>query len=110
MKGKKENLIAILIVVIGILIVLVITKTSLFKKEKMITVPLDTDTVGINFRENFIVGCTQSGEATYKFCSCAYNRMEQEYGEDGMIDLSLNYLKTEQLPEKIEELVLPCIE
>ena len=78
---------------------------GLFTEEK-VTVPLETNNK-IEFRDNFMSGCMEDG--TVENCSCYYDSMLGQLGYDGIIDLGVEYLKTEQIPKKvIDGIVKDC--
>ena len=105
---KNETVIAILATVVGIFIILLIIGMA-SPEEKMVSVPI-TEDVLVDFKSGFIEGCVEDGSVSYQACNCAYNELYKEYGSDGLIELSANYLKTEQLPERAIDVILKCIE
>jgi len=86
-------LVVILVFVIG---------ASEKEEEKMITIPIETESLSTSkFENDFMEGCMGEDSTSYAMCSCAYNSIHNELGDDGIVELSVNYLKTEQIPEKV---------
>ena len=79
--------------------------------EKSVYVPIENKSeIAIDVKSNFIEGCVEDGDASYTLCVCAYNSLRSQLGDEGIIDLSLDYLKTEQIPEKVvEKMIKDCI-
>ena len=95
-----------IILTIVLSVVLTVAVLNISKEEAMITVPIEEPTVSmVDYKESFIGGCIGE-DASYSFCSCAYDSLLNQLGEEGVIDLSMNYLKTEQIPEKVMTNVL----
>ena len=100
---KKNIIIAVLGTIVVIFVILLII--GLTAKDEMVSVPIE-DNVNI-FKEEFVGGCVGEG-STYQSCACAYDLLEKDMGQDGIINMSLEYVKTEKLPAKAVELVTPC--
>jgi hypothetical protein len=101
---KKETIIAILATVVGIFIILMIIGLTA-KDEEMINVPITSTSQ--EFREGFMEGCI-GDDATYQECDCAYTKLENKYGTQGILDLSAEYIKTEQIPADAVAEILVC--
>jgi hypothetical protein len=88
---EKETKLAIGIIIAGLLVGVGVWLSG--TKEEMITIPLATtqDT----FKEDFMSGCTEEG--TYENCNCYYNSLVNRLGKEGLVNLSLNYMQTEQI-------------
>lgn len=60
------------------------------------------------FKDEFVKGCNSEG-GSYTECACMYDSMIDQVGFDGMIDMSINYLETEELPmDVMTEAVETC--
>jgi len=95
----KNSIVTVSATVLGFIIgyFLVILITGGFKEETVF-VPLDTDT-NTEMKDGFMIGCMEEG--TKEDCTCYYNSVLGQLGYDGLIDLSTDYLKTEQIPTKV---------
>ncbi len=65
-----------------------------------------------SFYENYMRGCIRAGEDTLKFrnyCKCTYDYMVDNYGEDGFYSISLDYVKTEKMPQELLDAVEECL-
>jgi hypothetical protein len=94
----KKNI----VVFIALLIVGLTTQ-----EEKRINVPVTNDVLN-NFKTGFVDGCMQDGSVTYLECSCSYDELVKEYGVDGLLDISSDYLKNGEYPEKAINTILKC--
>ena len=104
---KKEIIIAVLatvLVVFGILIVIGLVN----QKEDIVSVPLTEDTLN-NFKTGFMNECVKDDSTSYETCNCAYNELLKEYGSEGLIGLSVEYLQTQELPTRAINAVVKCI-
>jgi len=103
---KKETIIAILGTILGAFVIIMIIGLAT-PEEKMVSMPIEGDTMA-SFKADFIAGCTEDETSSYYQCNCAYNELEKEYGKDGLLDMSIDYLKTEQFPERAISVILKC--
>jgi hypothetical protein len=97
--------------VIGVVIAgLLIGGAIMFnKKEKMVTVPIEGN-ISDTYKDNFMEGCI-SDTSTYADCNCYYNSLERQIGKENMLQFSLDYIETEQIPEKVLTRVIEdCLE
>jgi len=110
MKKNKESISGVSVIVIAIIIVGAILFTALRpEKEEMISVPYATSDINmVGFQSSFIEGCAEEGGDIVE-CSCYYEELYKAYGAKGILNLSADYLKTEQLPAKAFEVVSKCI-
>lgn len=81
----------------GLIIILaVIGAMSAPKQEKPNTI----------MRDNFINGCMQS--STQSECSCMYDKLLAYYGQDGLIQIGLDYQNSSTLPPHAYSIALEC--
>lgn len=95
---KKNIIIAILgtiVAVIGILMII----GMVAEKNETVRVPIENK--DSSFRDNFIVGCMDGDKSEESNCSCYYDSMFRQIGLDGIIELSVDYIETEELPSKV---------
>lgn len=106
---KKETTIAVLSTIVAVFVILMIIGLISNKQEKdsMVSVPIEITST--QFKDSFIEGCME-GDSSYTLCSCAYTQLENKYGNDGLLDLAADYLKTEKLPEEAIDAILVCVE
>jgi hypothetical protein len=104
----KTSKIALAIIVAGLLIGGAFYFTN--KEEKMLTIPLDKTDNGMSvYKDSFMEGCMEES-ATYSTCNCYYNSLLNQLGEDGLLEVSLNYAQTEQFPaEVLTKAVKDCL-
>lgn len=107
---KKEIIIAVLTTIIATLIILIVVGLTMEDGET-VSVPIDKpiSTDMSVFKHEFIAGCNEDGSA-YGNCACAYDVLVEDMGEQGVLDMSVEYLKTEKLPARAVELVMPCFQ
>lgn len=77
-------------------------------KEETVTIP-QTTTLSSTFKDNFIEGCLEKDTSKYTLCSCMYDKLEENLGVQGVMDMSLEYLKTNQLPTNVFSIIAPCV-
>lgn len=106
----KENKVRQIAVFVPLLIVGVFVGLLLRPTPKEVVKPSsNTET----FLKYYIEGCMESGEATYKYCSCSYEYIVEKYGFNTLLDESTDYVKTGIVSEKLnsiaEDAVNNCI-
>ena len=81
------------------------------KKVETVKVPhasLYENTIEDEFKDGFIEGCAEEG-ATVAQCTCSYNLLIDELGFDGVMNMSIEYINTEELPLKLlSQIVEEC--
>lgn len=60
------------------------------------------------FKQAFIEGCIEE-DATYEYCNCAYEYLVDTHGEDRVIDISVEYAKTNVIPDELWGAVKHCM-
>lgn len=60
----------------------------------------DKETLLKEFEGDFVLGCTEEG-GTYTECRCMYDSLINQLGFDGVVNMSMNYLNTGQMPTKV---------
>lgn len=97
---QKETLKGIIIAVVVTLLAVVFINSVVSKNEEMVKVPINDFTSGVDrnsFEDGFIEGCVEEG-ATYSECDCMWNSVITQLGFDGVVEMTLDYLRTEELP------------
>lgn len=100
---KKNIIIAILSTFLISWVVLVIIGLSINKNDDV----KKTDGMQV-FKDAYVEGCTEDGNATFTQCSCSYDKMLEFYGEDGFLKMAANYVEDEELPAGAIKAILPC--
>ncbi len=103
-RNLEKFIIGIVLIVLILIAILVGTK----EEEKMISVPIEEE-INYELKDAYITGC-MGEDISYGFCVCTYNVLFEDLGRDGFIDLSLNYMKTGQIPESVlNNVINSCI-
>jgi len=102
MKIIKNILIALGIAFLIILLIGLFTQA-----DKKTTTKNDTDMM-TKFKQSYVENCTMSS-GMEDYCKCTYDYMVDKYGEEGLIDISIDYYRTEELPEEIYDAAKECI-
>ena len=91
---KKNIIIAVLATLVGAFIILMIVGLIANNQDSKIesSKPIDS------FKEAYMQGCTEEG-ASITMCDCSYNQLLKDLGMDGLIDLSADIAKGEEIPE-----------
>lgn len=104
-KMNKTQKIVIAIIVAGLLIGGGIWLGT--KKEKMVTIPLDKTEISTNImKDSYMEGCMGEDSTSYALCNCTYNSLINNYGKEKVIELSVDYLNTEEIPADILKKVM----
>jgi hypothetical protein len=65
------------------------------------------------YRDSFVEGCSEDGDATYKECACMYDSLEDRYGFDFILDFSVDVLEGKELTnrqtDRLMNAVMDCI-
>jgi hypothetical protein len=64
------------------------------------------------FYDTYMNGCVNASDGSDKFvkyCQCTYDYMVESYGEEGFYRLSLDYVKTEKMPQEFLDAVEECL-
>lgn len=110
---KKEIIIAILSTAIVVFVILALiglateerpSQTYVGGQQEAITKITEEE----DFKNGFMEGCAE--EATYRECECAYSVMENKFGEEAIVNMSLEYLNTGYMREDILLSTLVCWE
>lgn len=114
MSRVKENLflaVAISVIVLGVPFLFSNTNKKEEKVEPhkvdraiQLTEPRDDST-----KELYMDGCVQDGVANTSYCACTYDEMIQRGGTSGLIDASIEYNRTGELPDSMLEVVRDCL-
>jgi hypothetical protein len=103
----KTNKTAIAIIIAGLLVAVAVGFTNQ-KQDRIYIAPEESEVLPANeFREAFMVGCAEDPADTSS-CSCIYDEMLSEYGFDGFLDLSIEYVKTNTLPSEVMDVIEKC--
>jgi len=105
---RESNLIGFVILIVAIVLSVLIFNN---KEEPKIKVPIAEKEVSIverEFKAGFIEGCTEDNLISYSVCNCAYNKMINHYGFNKLLELSLEYIETEELPAKTIDFLVEC--
>lgn len=99
MNTQEKTIIGFVVVIV---LCIIIGAYSTKEEKKVVSVPVEKKTsLSSEFKENFIEGCMEDGTYSYTLCSCSYNSLENQLGTEGVWDLSINYIKTEEFPEEV---------
>lgn len=110
MENKQSIWVAMVLVAI-VVFAITVAAMSNKKEDKMITIPLETPTtVSDTFKTGFVEGCMDGVASKYSSCTCMYNVLEKDLGTQGLLDMSLEYTKTQQIPERLIGVVAPCFQ
>ena len=95
-------------IIIGIVFVLLVfyligSQTPDTKYETIKTPVYSKD----EFKQAYMEGCMEEG--TYEYCSCTYDYILDKHGLDKFLDISVEYMKTEELPDEMWEAVKHCL-
>ena len=52
-----------------------------------------------SFKNNFIIGCTEDGDATYTQCSCMYDKIKKDEGIEWLFAESTRYELTNKFSD-----------
>lgn len=100
---SKQNVLVGAVVIIGLCLVI---GTYITDNEK-ISVPIENkDQMISDVKEGFMEGCTEDGSILYEDCLCTFYSLKNQLGEQGAVDLALDYYKTEQIPKKVMNKVI----
>lgn len=103
----KTNKIIVAILVVGLLIASAIFFGN--KQEVVVEENEAYQTLQAEYKSNFIGGCIDGDTATYQECACSYDFAVETYGFDGFVEIALEYVKTDELPDElIDTLVDEC--
>ncbi len=86
------------IILLGIIIILVV----LFTRDSK---PKVDDS---QFRNTFVTSCVDGG-STFTRCDCAFTKLEDKLGLDGVLDMAVKYNQTGVIPTDIYGAVTECI-
>jgi hypothetical protein len=103
MNKIERTLVTILAIVVGFYIAYYAVKGIIGSQE------VKSPEVQTVFRDNFMSGCTQTGESTVEQCSCAYSKLENKYGLSAFIKTSMEFDRTGVLPDDYITTVVSCI-
>jgi chlorite dismutase len=106
MKNKEK-----LVVGIVLAIILGIALYASFKEDtdKMIQTSTSTLSTKDNFKEAVMDGCMEGGEASYAYCSCAYDELSKTTTKSEMINMGLEYNNTGNIPQEMFDAASKCI-
>lgn len=76
-------------------------------KNKEVVVDSSSNTY-LALKDGFMEGCSDG--TNYTECSCYFDKIIEREGEKGMMNLSIDYNNTGELPNYIGDIVLECIE
>lgn len=85
------------IAIVGVVILGIVSIYFSFKKEQI------DDTY---FRTEYLTGCMEA--SNYAFCSCSYNSLKKQLGVAELMEVSVEYTKTNILPKEAYTAVAEC--
>lgn len=102
MKNTQQNAIIGAVVAVIVIIGLAVYFTEQESKSKPIVSENST------FKGDFMSGCTEAGPGFYEYCSCAYDKLEQQLGIPGLVKMSVEYDETGVLPSEVLPAMTAC--
>ena len=70
--------------------------------------PSQTDNVQSEFKQAYMEGCIEEG-GNNRYCDCTWQFLLDEYGFYRILDISTDYLKTNEIPEELNKAVKHCL-
>lgn len=107
---NKTSKIVIAIIVAGLLIGGGIWLAT--RKEEVVKIPLEDKTEVANnvLKDSYMTGCMEGNEVTYTFCDCTYNSLINQMGKEKVIEMSVDYSETSEIPASvIEKVAKDCL-
>lgn len=101
MKNTQQN--ATIGAVIAVIVILGLAVYFTEQDTKIEPVAQKTD-----FKEVFMSGCLEAGSDLYAYCSCTYDKLEKDLGISGLIDVSIKYDETGELPKEVFPAMSSC--
>lgn len=81
------------------------------KKTKMVKIPLEnkTEITTDVFKDSYMEGCM--GEDTnYALCNCSYNSLLNQMGKEKLVEFSVDYLNTNEMPAPVlKKIMTDCL-
>jgi len=62
----------------------------------------------IEFRNSFMEGC-MGEEAPFEYCDCVYDFLLRAKGDEGFVDMALEYSETKEFPQDMDKAIKACI-
>ena len=62
-----------------------------------------------HMKDNFVGSCIEGHEDYYNYCTCAYDKLENKLGTDGVLALSEEYDVTGVLPKGTVSTISECL-
>lgn len=62
------------------------------------------------WKNEYMSGCMNEGQAPYSYCICTYNYLRSRYGMTGLADIAMDYQETNKLPREMFEAIENCLE
>lgn len=94
--------------VLGFIILFLIFGSGSAPKEKPQQDVKRNSERGKVMREGFIEGCTEGG-GNYEFCKCTYDELDARHTEEEIIDMSIHFQKTGEMPSSFWDAAEKCI-
>lgn len=102
MKNTQQN--AIIGAVVAVIVIIGLAVYFTEQETKNTPVIAENST----FKDDFMSGCTEAGPGFYNYCNCAYNKLEQDLGINGLIKMSIKYDETGVLPSEVLPAMSAC--
>lgn len=108
MKQSDKNGLALL-AIIGIFVVAITTVVlTTEENEPVPTVAEQYQVKSPEAKAVFVESC-MGDEGGFTYCSCVYDRLEKDYGAEGIVKMGLEYNKTGEIPEVMLKISADCI-
>jgi hypothetical protein len=92
------------LVILGVLFILLVSymlgEDSVNKKR---------DTLPSDFKEEYMIGCIDE-DTSWEFCECGYNYLNDNYTNKQILDASLEYIETDEVPDEMMNAAKACID
>lgn len=115
---SPSAIVAITVVVCAVIGGVVFYKQNVEVKKELTPIVKTTDSIPDyttrysdkieNSRINFNSGCSEDGQ-NMKYCNCMFNWIIDNLGHTKFIEISLDYLETEVLPQSLKPAIKNCI-
>jgi hypothetical protein len=105
---KKENILKGVVIGIVACVIFILGGLMLSSNESVQEVTQDKPEQSKVFKEEYMKGCITEG-ATYAYCDCTYDFMENKVGYKKLVELSIEFMETNKLPDIMLEAVSVCL-
>ena len=110
---RKETTKVVAIIAVALVVIAIVFNSGDSSKEIDFVkeaVNNGADFNGEQFKGDFVEGCSEDGDATYKECACMYDYIvDQKNGFDSMLDMSLRIIKGTDITDKQAKMVLEAV-